>query len=182
MVFRFLQKAQEKEIELLGVEKLKYFNFNAAVPTLNMKVGTGIDWFDVEIEVDYNGLVVPLSELKKAILNQQKYIPLTDGSLGVIPPEWILKYSYLFKSGKWKDNKLQVSKFQWTLIDELYNELTDEKIGEELKRKKSYYIILINKIFTLFLKSKSCFKRLSAGWVSMAMHLRQFRMGRLSGR
>lgn len=65
MVFRFLQKAQEKEIELLGVEKLKYFNFNAAVPTLNMKVGTGIDWFDVEIEVDYNGLVVPLSELKR---------------------------------------------------------------------------------------------------------------------
>jgi len=134
--FDFLQKAQEKEIELIGVEKLKYFNFNTAVPTLNMKVGSGIDWFDVEIEVDYNGLVVPLSELKKAILNQQKYIPLADGSLGVIPPEWILKYSYLFKSGKWKDNKLQVSKFQWTLIDELYNELTDEKIGEELKRKK----------------------------------------------
>jgi len=134
--FDFVQKAAEKEVELLGKETLKHFNFNTAKPSLTVKAGSGIDWFDVEIEVNYGGLVVKLSDLKKAILANQRFISLSDGTLGVIPEEWIKKYSYLLKSAKLKDETLQVSKFQWTLVDTLYDEVSDDKIAAELARKK----------------------------------------------
>ena len=135
--FNFLQEAAERQVLLTGMEKLKHFNFNTSKPTLDVKVGGGIDWFDVKIEVNYGGLVVPLSELKKAILSEQKFIKLSDGSLGLIPAEWVKKYSYLLKSAKLSDNALQVSKFQWTLVDELSEQqVNSQQVAEELKRKK----------------------------------------------
>jgi SNF2 family DNA or RNA helicase len=154
--FNFLANAREKEVELVGTEKLKHFNYNTSTPTLTIKAGKGIDWFDVEIEVDYGGLIVPLSELKKAILAQQPFIKLSDGSLGVIPHEWNDKYGYLLKSAKLKDNTLQVSKFHWTLVDALYDQRSEDDLAQELKRKKELLSNLDTKnIYTIPKKIKA---------------------------
>ncbi|MEO6166469.1 MAG: DEAD/DEAH box helicase [Chitinophagales bacterium] len=134
---KFYQQMQEHNIPVFGMNNLKKFRYNTNSPKLRMQSSSGMDWFDLKIEVTYGDQVVPLHELKKAIISKQDFILLDDGSLGMLPKEWINQYSMLLKLGHVKENNLKVSKFHWTIIDELHNELNDDALVKELLEKKN---------------------------------------------
>ncbi|HZE85325.1 MAG TPA: SNF2-related protein, partial [Puia sp.] len=115
----FYQKMQELDIPILGMNGLRKFRYNTSPPEFKIIAARGIDWFDLTIEVSYGGLVVPLHELRKAILGRQEYILLEDGSLGALPAGWIEKYGLLMKMGKVKDGELKVPGIHWTLLEGL---------------------------------------------------------------
>lgn len=133
---QFFTELQNKNIPVYGLNELKKFKYNSNKPTFDIKSSSGIDWFDLQIEVHYGDQTVGLAELKKAILAKQEYILLKDGTLGILPEEWIKKYSPLLRMGQIKDDNLKVSKLHYTLLDELYNQLDDKAIQEELNQKK----------------------------------------------
>jgi len=89
---QFYQKMQQLDIPVLGMNRLRKFKYNTNVPKLELTAGKGIDWFDLTIRVSYGDQVVPLHELRKAILGRQDFILLADGSLGMLPKEWIQQY------------------------------------------------------------------------------------------
>ncbi|HEY4207698.1 MAG TPA: DEAD/DEAH box helicase [Puia sp.] len=115
---RFYQKMLQLDIPVLGMNKLRKFKYNTNVPKLEMIAGKGIDWFDLTIRVSYGDQVVPLHELRKAILGRQDFILLADGSLGMLPKEWILQYGMLMKMGQMKDGMLKLPKVHWGLLEE----------------------------------------------------------------
>ncbi|HMH23430.1 MAG TPA: DEAD/DEAH box helicase [Puia sp.] len=115
----FYHKMQGLDIPILGMSGLRKFRYNTSPPEFKIIAGKRIDWFDLTIEVRYGGLVVPLHELRKAILGKQEYILLEDGSLGVLPVEWIQKYSLLMKMGKVKEGELKIPGIHWSLVEEL---------------------------------------------------------------
>src|SRR5579859_5810452 len=86
---RFYQLMQEMDIPVLGMNQLRKFKYNTNVPSFEIVAGKGIDWFDLLIRVRYGELVVPLADLRKAILGKQEFILLADGSLGMLPKEWL---------------------------------------------------------------------------------------------
>ncbi|TAG99937.1 MAG: DEAD/DEAH box helicase [Sphingobacteriales bacterium] len=133
---QFFNELQNKNIPVYGLNDLKKFKYNTNKPVFEMKSSSGIDWFDLQIEVHYGEQTVGLAELKKAILAKQEFILLKDGTLGVLPEEWIKKYSPLLRMGQIKDDNLKVSKLHYTLLDELYNQLDDTAIQDELNEKK----------------------------------------------
>ncbi len=47
--------------------------------------------------------------LKKSLANRQQFVPLNDGTLGILPEEWIKKYSLLFRVGEGKQDQLRLS-------------------------------------------------------------------------
>lgn len=136
--FTFYEQLDEFGVKLYGYETLKSFKVHKARPTTKVYVSSGQDWFDTSIEIDFDGQKINPTDIRKAILKKQNYVPLADGSMGMLPEEWIQKFSLLFKMADYDGNTLKVSKYNFTIIDELYDLIDDEDILEELdyKRKK----------------------------------------------
>lgn len=91
-----------------------------------MGVESGLDWFDVKIDVSFGDQKVALKDLQKAFIKKSNFITLSDGSIGILSEEWMKKFAHYFKAGEVKKDMLQISNFQFGIIDELYLELEDK--------------------------------------------------------
>ncbi|MEJ7823190.1 MAG: SNF2-related protein [Chitinophagaceae bacterium] len=124
--FLFIDAMNEMKVPVSGFEALKNFRFNTAKPSTQIHVSSGLDWFDAKIELAFGDQVIGIVDIKKALTNKQSFVHLNDGTLGILPDEWIKKYSLLFKVGEGKSNQLRLSKYHLSVIDDLY-EMRDEK-------------------------------------------------------
>ncbi|MCU0468127.1 MAG: SNF2-related protein [Arcicella sp.] len=136
-LFKFFDSMKEQNITILGFKDLKKFKYNPHKATFNIKAGSGIDWFDMHIEVQFGDQFVGIKEIQKAVLKKQNYVELKDGSLGMLPEEWIKKYENVLKFGRIKGDELQVSKLHFSLIDELSKDIDSFEIEQELFEKKN---------------------------------------------
>ncbi len=135
--FDAIKKLKEENIEIYGQKSLTRFKYNTHKPKLDIRGGSGIDWFELKIEITYGEQLVPLKALRQAILSKNDFIQLGDGTLGILPEDWVKKFRTLFQLGNVKnDDELQVSKFHYTLIDELYGNISEDDILQELALKK----------------------------------------------
>jgi superfamily II DNA or RNA helicase len=135
--FLFFDTLKEMNVRVFGFENLKNFKFSAHKPVTNLQISSGIDWFDAQIEVVYGDQRVSIRDIKQALAGKQNYVQLADGSLGLLPEEWLKKYSLLFKIGEEKEKgSLKLSKYNFSVIDELYEFIDDDAILMELEQKR----------------------------------------------
>ncbi len=104
--FLFVDAMKEMKVPVFGFDALKNFRFNTAKPLPKFILSSGLDWFDAKVELSFGEQRIGISEIKKALANKQSFVQLNDGSLGILPDEWINKYSLLFKVGEGRSNKL----------------------------------------------------------------------------
>ena len=133
--FLFVDAMKEMKIPVSGFDSLKNFRFNTAKPTTQIHLSSGLDWFDAKVELSFGEQRIGISEIKKALANKQSFVQLNDGSLGILPDEWLNKYSLLFKVGQGKENKLRLSKFHLSVIDDLYEKREEKELSFELDEK-----------------------------------------------
>lgn len=136
--FLFFDALKEMDVRVFGFEQLRNFRFNPQKPVTNLQISSGIDWFDAQVEVLYGDQKVGIRDIKRALANKQNYVQLADGTLGLLPEEWLKKYSLLFKIGEEKDKGagLKLSKYNFSVIDELYEFIDDDAILAELDEKR----------------------------------------------
>ena len=118
--FLFVDAMKEAKVPVYGYDALRNFRFNTARPSTHIHVSSGLDWFDAKVEIDFEGQRVGIQDIKKALAAKQSFVQLNDGSLGILPDEWLKRYSLLFKVGDGKQDKLRLSKYHMSVIDELY--------------------------------------------------------------
>ncbi len=135
--FTAFEKLKTEGIEVLGFAQLKKLKYNPNRAKINIKASSGIDWFDLEVLITFGEQSVNLKDVRKAIFNKQHYIRLGDGSLGILPQEWIEKYASVLKMGDMKGDKLRLSQFHISLIDELYNEIDGNEALYKLMEKRN---------------------------------------------
>jgi superfamily II DNA or RNA helicase len=58
---------------------------------LALGITSGVDWFDVGVKADFDGVDVPLPALLAALREKRTTVVLSDGSLGVLPEAWALR-------------------------------------------------------------------------------------------
>ena len=132
-----IRQLNDNNIKVLGLQDLTRHKYNTNKPVWEMKAGSGIDWFDLQIEVSFGDQVVPIRDVRKAFMNKQNVVVLGDGSFGILPEEWITQYGMLLKLGdEQKDGALRINKLHYTLIDELHSQINDEDILREISEKK----------------------------------------------
>ncbi|MVN21568.1 DEAD/DEAH box helicase [Mucilaginibacter arboris] len=131
-----IQQVQEAGFPVFGLQDLKTFRYNTHTPTFDIEAGSGIDWFDLKIEIHWGEQQVPLAAIRKAILNKQEAVLLDDGTLGIIPAEWLEQYGLLLKVGNEKEGKVRVSKLHYNLLDELGDKLNNQDVQLEIAEKK----------------------------------------------
>jgi len=86
-------------------------------PKLKINTGNKIDWFDVEATVIIGEADILFSSLKQNILDNNPYFELPDGSVFIIPQEWMVKYSELFKFAENNSGRLKLTKSQFTILE-----------------------------------------------------------------
>jgi hypothetical protein len=64
-----------------------------------IEISSGIDWFELHGTVDFGGRSAPLPALLAALKRKENMIRLDDGSVGILPVEWLRKYGVLAGMG-----------------------------------------------------------------------------------
>ncbi len=82
-----------------------------------LDVNSGIDWFEVRGKVDFDGTEVSLPKILAAIRNRETMIDLGGGAMGLIPEEWLRKFSLLAGVGTKDGNHVRFEKNQVGLLD-----------------------------------------------------------------
>jgi superfamily II DNA or RNA helicase len=133
--FLFVDAMKEMKVPVYGFEALKNFRFNTAKPSTHIHVSSGMDWFDAKVELAFGDQRIGISDIKKALANKQSFVQLNDGTLGILPDEWVKRYSLLFKVGEGKSNQLRLSKYHLSVIDDLYEKRDEKELSFELDAK-----------------------------------------------
>ncbi|MEI8278153.1 MAG: SNF2-related protein [Bacteroidota bacterium] len=134
--FRFTDIMREWDVQIFGTEGLKNLRISTYKPDTRVQVSSGIDWFDASVEVVFGEQIVSIVEVKKALAQRQNYVRLNDGSIGLLPEEWLKKYGLLVKMGEAKGNKLRLKKFHFSVLDELLKDVDEDALQAELEAKK----------------------------------------------
>ncbi len=133
--FLFVDAMRDMKVPVFGHEALKNFRFNTAKPQTKIHISSNTDWFDARVDIVFGEQKVTIADVKKALANRQQFVPLEDGTLGILPEEWIKKYSLLFRVGEGKQNQLKLSKYHMSVIDELYDGRSEEELVVKLEEK-----------------------------------------------
>lgn len=120
------EKLKKNNIKIFGYDNLSTKKYSLHKPSINIHLSSEQDWFEVNVEVAFGDMLISLKDVQKSIINKSKYIELDDGTLGVIPEHWLEKYAHLFRTGTIKNGKVRVSKYQFSIIDSLYDDLDKE--------------------------------------------------------
>ena len=86
---------------------------------VDISVSTGIDWFDVAGTVDFGPAQATLPQLLEALRRGEDSIALSDGSVGIIPEDWLRQYGLLAATGQAKDGGVRFRRSQAALLDVL---------------------------------------------------------------
>lgn len=130
------EKMQQMGMQVFGANSLKSFKFNVNKAVISVALKSDIDWFDLEIDISFGKQKVGMKELQKAFIKKSNYVALDDGTLGILPEEWMKKFANYFKVGDVKKNSVQLSNYQFGIIDELF---------EELEKKPPFLVQLLEK-------------------------------------
>jgi SNF2 family DNA or RNA helicase len=140
---RFLEEAwfldafetwRNKGIHIMGFNTLKNNKLNQHKANINIEVLSGTDWFETKVEVKFGKQKVALKHLHKSIRNKSKFVTLDDGTQGILPESWLLKFTDYFNAGEITEDAILTPKIKFATINELYEDaLLDGEVKNELQ-------------------------------------------------
>ncbi|QDT01613.1 DEAD/DEAH box helicase [Adhaeretor mobilis] len=92
----------------------------------NINVVSGVDWFDLESDLDFGEVSASLPALLAAAKSNDGYVELSDGSRGLLPEEWLEKFAPLADLAEVHEEKLRFRPSQALLLDALLSDRQDE--------------------------------------------------------
>jgi SNF2 family DNA or RNA helicase len=84
-----------------------------------LAVTTGIDWFELGGQVDFGGQELSLPDLLAAARRGETMVTFGDGSMGMLPEDWLKKYGMLVELGATEDGNLRFNVAQAGVLDAL---------------------------------------------------------------
>lgn len=122
--------------EIFGEEKLKAGRINRATPSLRVNITSGIDWFDLQANVQFGDQQVDFCDVRKVLKRGERYIKLADGTIGRLPDEWLEKYKHLWDLAHETETGFRVSDFQLPLVDALFEDGVVNQAPPDLNQRR----------------------------------------------
>lgn len=118
----------EWDIELVGMDMLQHFRYSPHKPVTETAI---VEQNDKQLIINfilrYGDETISLSALQKVLLNGQRALMLREGSLGILPEDWLNSYATLVKHSKvLKQHQLQVP--QWLALASTSTEETSLRV------------------------------------------------------
>ena len=86
---------------------------------LKLEVKSSVDWFDLDGSAVFDDAQISLPRLLRAIKQGESWVKLDDGTLGVLPEDWLKKYGLLAGLGTLEADRLRFTRPQAGLLDAL---------------------------------------------------------------
>ncbi|HYX37999.1 MAG TPA: SNF2-related protein [Oligoflexus sp.] len=133
-------------------------------------VSSGVDWFDLQANFQFGAESADLPALLKALEQGQKFVRLGDGSMGILPAEWLENFRPLTRFGQLKKNGVRFRRMQVTILDSLLDDLpeatVDQHFADLRARIKSFAGIKPSNPGTSFRGSLREYQREGLGWLN----------------
>ncbi len=97
---------------------------------LQIDVTSGIDWFDVSLRADFGEASVSMAELLAALRQRRTTVTLGDGSVGMIPEEWLERWGFVVSAGMVIQDRLRFRRGQAAMLDVLLAERSEVHCDE----------------------------------------------------
>ncbi len=125
---------QRHGITILGFNELEGNKLNPNKIKITIKVLSGLNWFNADVNAKAGKTKAALKQIYRAVKNRTKYVQLDDGTMGILPDEWLEKFTQYFNSGEvYDDDTLRISKSNYTVIEALFDEqMLDEEVTGEI--------------------------------------------------
>jgi superfamily II DNA or RNA helicase len=115
----------------LGWEVVAHQKRVQAASDVEIKVVSGIDWFDLSAEFRFDQMRIALPQLLANLKTGERIITLTDGTLGLLPEKWFEKFGPLAGLAKETQSGLRFSRVQALFLNSALAE--NEKIVGDRK-------------------------------------------------
>jgi len=127
----------EEGISIFGFNELEGSRYNPYKGKVTIRILSGFNWFNVKAKVFFGRSKASLKQLSTAIHDKRKFVRLDDGTLGIIPEEWIDKFIRYFSIGELLDEEtIGIAKSNFTAIEELFDE---EQLDASVKKELVLY-------------------------------------------
>ena len=77
-----------------------------------------------------------MRDLRKAVVNRKNLVPIGDGGYGMLPDNFLRKFSSVLKVGEIDDDKVKLQKSQFTVI----HALLDKQLNAEIITEESSFV------------------------------------------
>ena len=142
LLFKLIPGVRDKGFEIFGEKNLNKFKINASKPKISLVVSSGVDWFDVQTKIDFGGSLVSYESLITTLKQKKNYIKLNDGSVGILPEEWMKKFQRTIMFGEASKDRVRFSRAQANALDMLVQDAdeakTDQIFNEHISRLNSF--------------------------------------------
>ena len=132
----FIEACDLAGIEVLGQKELSKFNYSKYRAKTYSHVRSGIDWFDVDMGVSFGKEQVKMADWIRALRNKESFVKLKDGSIGILPEEWLKQAQKILAIADVEKGQIKISKYRFNIIEDLFDNIDDKKIIKELNAKK----------------------------------------------
>lgn len=136
---------------------------------VQFRVHTEIDWFELHADVDFDGQRLALPELLAALSRGETTVRFDDGSMGIIPEEWLDQYGLLAGLGTADGEHLRFSNTQAGLLDALLGSQDaveyDDKFLSMRDRLRSHEGVTEHKEVSTFQGELRGYQREGLGWL-----------------
>ncbi len=135
-----LPRLAREGFEIYGQEKLTITNARKSAPKLSVSVRSELGVFDCLVSLTVDGIAASLASLIMAVRQKSRFVLLSDGTSGVIPQDWLDKFSSLFSvlEVETSQKSLKIKSSYLSLVS-LLLEMADEKSADsefESKRRE----------------------------------------------
>ncbi|GAB2561385.1 DEAD/DEAH box helicase [Spirosoma aerophilum] len=127
---------RNQNINILGFNTLTKNRLNPNKAKVAVTVSSGLNWFDTELGISYGKQTVSLKHLHKAIKNRSRFVTLDDGTQGVLPSEWLDRFSAYFQAGEVVGERIRTPNVNFSTIRELYAE---EELMNDVKDRLALF-------------------------------------------
>ncbi len=104
---------------------------------LGFQIKSGIDWFELHADVDFDGRSIDFPDLLSALSRGDSTVRLDDGSLGILPEEWIAQYGLLAGLGTAEEDHVRFSQNQVGILDALLSVQEDFEFDQKFDDLRS---------------------------------------------
>lgn len=167
-LFKNIPYLRELNFEIFGETDLKKFKVNISSPRMSISVSSGIDWFNLEGNIQYGDMSISFIDLISSLKQKKNYVKLDDGSVGLIPEKWIKKLKRFLSLTEIENDKIKLSNTHTLAIPELLADAdesyTDESFNEKLNQLSSFTSIKEKKLPENFVGELRDYQKFGFNW------------------
>ena len=99
---------------------------------VSVRMSSGIDWFDLEGAAEFGETSASIGTVLAALQKGDKFVKLGDGTLGLLPEEWLKRYGRWLGLGKTEGDAVRFRRSQLSLVDALMAEMPEATCDAQL--------------------------------------------------